>query len=736
MNLQHHRKTPQDASRRAEELREQIRAHNYRYYVLNAPTVSDAEYDALLAELQKLERSHPELVTADSPTQRVGAEPADAFTKVEHPTPILSLDKASDAEQIWSWWERVSKELPPDAVDPAWVVEPKLDGLTVVLHYEDGLFVQGATRGDGYIGEDVTTNLRTVPTLPLHIPVSRDPDVTGRSERGSTLPRITVPGRLVVRGEALMLIEDFERLNQREVAAGRKPFANPRNAAAGSLRQLDPGITADRPLTVLVYAIVDADGAVPNTQWESLAYLGQLGFAVSDPVARFESLKNLVVYCQSWIERRDTMPYEVDGLVIKVDDLATREAMGEVGRAPRGAVAFKFPGREATTKLLDIGVNVGRTGALVPYAVLEPVGVGGVTIRKATLHNFEDLQRKDIRIGDRVIVRRAGDVIPYVVGPVVEARTGQEEIFQTPKVCPSCGEPVVSQADEIAVNCVNVDCPEQRVQRISHFIAVMDIEGIGERTAELLVDRGLIRNAADLYDLRREDLLALEGFAERSTDNLLAAIEAAKDRPLAQVISALGIQGVGGVVARTLSHHYDTVRDLGQATVEELETIEGIGPHTAQAVVTWFNQPHNCAFVEKLKVAGVNLEGEQTAPRTAGPLANLTFVITGTLSQPRREITALIEKRGGKVTSSVSRNTDFLVVGDSPGRTKVNQAHKLGTAVIDEVQLREMVSAANVVVTGSYRKDEPDDAALSNSDGAQETRLTTPHPSGEDGPTR
>ena len=718
MNLPHNRTTSQHASRRVEELRERIRAHNYRYYVLNAPTISDAEYDALLVELQKLEESHPELITPDSPTQRVGAEPADAFTKVDHPTPILSLDKASDAEEIWKWWERVSKELPPDADDPAWVVEPKLDGLTVVLHYEAGLFVQGATRGDGYIGEDVTANLRTVPTMPLHIPVSRDPDLAGRSERAPTLLEIGVPGRLVVRGEAIMSIEDFERLNQREVGAGRKPFANPRNAAAGSLRQLDPSITAERPLTVLAYAIADADAAVPNTQSESLAYLRQLGFAVPDPVARFESLEELIVYCQSWIERRDTMPYEVDGLVIKVDDLATREAMGVVGRAPRGAVAFKFPGREATTKLLDIGVNVGRTGALVPYAVLEPVEVGGVTIRKATLHNFEDLQRKDIRIGDRVIVRRAGDVIPYVVGPVVEARTGQERIYHTPKVCPSCGEPVVSQADEIAVNCVNVDCPEQRVQRISHFIGVMDIEGIGERTAELLVNRGLIRNAADLYGLRREDLLALEGFAEKSTDNLMTAIEAAKDRPLAQVISALGIQSVGGVVARTLSRHYETIHDLRQATVEELETIESIGPHTAEAIVAWFNQPHNRAFVEKLEVAGVSLEGERTAPRTDGPLENVTFVITGTLSQPRREIAALIEKRGGKVTSSISRNTDFLVVGDSPGRTKVSRARRLGTTVIDEDQLREMAVAGKAVVTGSYRKDKPDDRALADSDAA------------------
>jgi DNA ligase (NAD+) len=387
------------------------------------------------------------------------------------------------------------------------------------------------------------------------------------------------------------------------------------------------------------------------------------------------------------------MPYEVDGLVIKVDELATREAMGVVGRAPRGAVAFKFPGREATTELLDIGVNVGRTGALVPYAVLEPVKVGGVTIRKATLHNFEDLRRKDIRIGDRVIVRRAGDVIPYVVGPVVEARTGTETVYQRPTVCPSCGEPVVSQADEIAVNCVNVECPEQRVQRISHFIGVMDIEGMGERTAELLVDRGLIRNAADLYSLAPEDLLGLEGFAEKSTQNLLTAIEAAEDRPLAQVIAALGIPSVGGLVARMLSRHYDTIHELRQATKEELEAIEGIGPHIAGAVVTWFNQRQNRAFVEKLESAGVNLEGERHAPRAGGPLEDTTFVITGTLSRPRREIASLIEEHGGRVTSSVSRNTDFLVIGSSPGGTKVRRARQLGTPVIDEDQLRAMTVA-------------------------------------------
>lgn len=722
----------EEIRQRAEELREQIRAHDHRYYVLNAPSISDAEYDLLMDELRTLERKHPELVTLDSPTQRIGAEPADAFTKVEHPAPILSLDKASTADEIRAWWERVEKHLPLPGAETehlasadqlsgklAWVVEPKLDGLTVVLHYENGIFVQGATRGDGTIGEDITVNLRTVPTLPLRIPVPERAELLAHEERTSSKlpPPVLSPtgdggaeehrpmgqasrpqGRIVVRGEALMLIKDFEALNRQEAGAGRSPFANPRNAAAGSLRQLDPRVTAERPLTVLAYAIVDADGARPDSQWETLGYLRQLGFRIPDALARFESLEALIAHCEGWIERRDELPYEVDGLVIKVDDLALQEAMGTVGRAPRGAVAFKFPGREATTELLDIGVNVGRTGTLVPYGILQPVDIGGVTIQRATLHNFEDLRRKDIRIGDRVILRRAGDVIPYVVGPVREARTGDEEIVPIPRNCPSCGEPVISQEDEVAIVCVNVDCPEQRVQRINHFVSVMDVEGVGERTVERLVDEELIHNAADLFALELEDLLGLEGFAERSAENVLNALETAKDRRLAQIIAALGIRGVGGVIGHILARHYGSILDLSRATVEDLESIEGIGPHTARAVIAWFNQDRNRAFVEKLQDVGVNLtrdasreEEMEAAGLHGAPLAGMTFVITGTLSKPRREIAALIEHHGGKVSGSVSGNTDYMLVGQSPGRTKIKQAEAMGTAVIDEERLRELV---------------------------------------------
>jgi DNA ligase (NAD+) len=664
---------------RVAHLRRRINYHNYRYYVLNDPVIGDAEYDALMDELRSLEEAHPALITPDSPTQRVGPQPAEGFVKVEHPAPILSLDKAASGEEIHAWWERVSKFLPDDAPSMAWVVEPKLDGLTVVLHYEDGLFTLGATRGDGFVGEDVTTNLRTVRTLPLRIPVAPE----------APQP----PRRLVVRGEAIMLIEDFEALNQRQAEADDRLFANPRNAAAGSLRQLDPRITASRPVTLLCYQIVDADGAVPSTQWEALAYLRQLGFPVSEYVAHFESLEDVVAHCEGWIERRDRVPYEVDGLVIKVDDLATQAAMGVVGRAPRGGVAFKFPGREATTKLLDIGVNVGRTGALTPYAVLEPVSLAGVTIRRATLHNFEDIQRKDIRIGDTVVVRRAGDVIPYVVGPVEAKRKGNETVYELPTLCPSCGEPVVSSGDEVAVYCVNVACPEQRVRRVGHFAAVMDVEGFGERTAALVVAEGLVQDAADLYYLTREQLLDLEGFADKSTDNLLAAIEATKERPLAQLINALGIRNVGYTVAQLLAQHYRSLDELAAADVESLEAIEGMGPHTAGAVVEWFSRPRNRQFVDKLRRAGVKLEQERvvSAAPVEGSLTGLTFVITGTLSRPRQEVADVIQHHGGKVTGSVSRKTDYLLVGESPGGSKYRKAQQLDVPMLDEVHLMEMI---------------------------------------------
>ena len=590
----------------------------------------------------------------------------------------MSLDKAADGAEIVAWWERVNKLLLPDSPPPAWVVEPKLDGLTVVLHYDEGRFVLGATRGDGSIGEDVTANLRTVRALPLRVPVAS----------GGPAP----PAHLVVRGEAIMFIDDFEEMNRRQSEKQERLFANPRNAAAGALRQLDARITATRPVSLLCYSIVEADGELPSTQWERLSLLRALGLPVSEYIERFEDIADVVSYCEGWIARRDTAPYELDGLVIKVDDVATREALGVVGRAPRGAVAYKFPGREATTVLLDIGVNVGRTGALTPFAVLEPVRLGGVTISKATLHNFEDIERKDIRVGDTVVVRRAGDVIPYVVGPIVGVRVDSAPPYQLPTQCPSCGQPVYSLDEEVAVYCINVACPEQRVRRVGHFGAVMDVEGMGERTAVQFVERGLVRDGADLYALTRDDLLGLEGFAERSADNLLASIEATRDRPLGQIIAALGIHGVGSTVSQLLAERYASLDGLAAAPASEIEAIPGLGPHTARGIVRWFANPGNREFVEKLRRAGVKLEGEVIGALAEGALTGRTFVITGALSRSRDEMMCLIEKHGGKVTGSVSLRTDYLLVGESPGGSKYRKAQQLEVPMINEDQLLAMVA--------------------------------------------
>jgi DNA ligase (NAD+) len=671
-----------DDAKRTEELRRQINYHNYRYYVLDAPVVPDAAYDALVRELQELEAAHPEWVTPDSPTQRVGGEPLDKFEKVRHPAPILSLASTAEIQGVRDWLERISKLLPAGvtAAELEYVVEPKIDGLTVVLHYLDGVFVQGATRGDGEIGEDITANLRTVKSLPLRIPVSPDGPP---------------PARLVVRGEAYMPIDKFEEFNRRQEEAEEKTFANPRNAAAGSLRQLAPRIAAVRPLDLFCYAIVDAEGVEIATQWEVLAYLRQMGFPVCEDVARFGDLEAVITYCQEWMKRRDTLNYEADGAVIKINDLRTQTDLGFVGKDPRGALAFKFPGREAVTRILDIGINVGRTGTLNPYARLEPVKLGGVTIKQATLHNFEDMARKDIRLGDTVVVKRAGDVIPYVVGPIVELRTSEERPFAMPERCPACGEPVVKPEDEVAVYCVNAACPAQLVRRIEYFVSrgAMDIEGFGTRMAQLFVDKGLLKDVADFYYLNRDEILSLEGFAEKATDNLLAAVEASKTRPLARVITALGIRGVGSTVAELLTEHYSSIDELMAATQEELEAIEGLGPHIAGNIVEWFARERHQKLIEKLRRTGVRLaEERRERPAEELPLAELAFVITGTLpSLSRDAATALIREHGGKVTGSVSSKTDYLLVGEAPGGTKYRKAQQLGVPMIDEAKLMQMI---------------------------------------------
>ena len=676
---------------RIEELREEIRYHNYRYYVLDSPVVSDAEYDRLMRELRELEAAHPELVTPDSPTQRVGAEPLDKFEKVRHPKPMLSLSDAFEEEELWAWLERISKLLPEGVAqgDLQYVVEPKFDGLTVVLTYENGRYVQGATRGNGIEGENVTANLKTIKGVPLRIPVS---------------PNGPPPARLVVRGEAYMPLDQFEEFNRRQAELGQKTFANPRNAAAGSVRQLDSRITASRPLSIFTYAVVDSAGHPPGvtgtTQWDSLQYLKQMGFPVNGDSCLLPDFEEVVAYCHEWMKKRDTLNYEVDGVVVKINSLAIQEHLGAVGNAPRGAVAYKFPGREATTRLLDIGVNVGRTGALTPFAILEPVEVGGVIVKQASLHNEEDIHRKDIRIGDTVTVRRAGEVIPYVVGPIVDLRTGAERMFHMPDRCPACGEPAVKPEGEVAHYCVNAACPAQLARRVEYFAfrGTMDIEGFGSRMAEQFVEEGLLKDIADFYYLRREDILPLGGFAEKSSDNLLAAIEASRDRPLWRLITALGIRFVGSTVAQLLTEHYSSVDELMAATQEELEAIEGLGPHTAGSIVEWFGRERHRALIEKLRRAGVRMEEarkrkEEVVEEIAQPLAGLTFVITGSLpSMSRDEATALIERHGGSVTGSVSGRTNYLLVGESPGGTKYSKGRELGVPTIGEAELLGMLA--------------------------------------------
>jgi DNA ligase (NAD+) len=673
---------------RYEDLRSQVNFHNYRYHVLDAPVVSDAEYDKLLNELKAIEADHPDWVTPDSPTQRAGATPSDRFVKVRHPRPILSLANAFGADDARAWYERVRK-LDARVGTAKFVVEPKIDGLSVVLHYRNGVFVQGATRGDGEVGEDITANLRTVKSIPLRIPISpsvKDP----------------VPSYMVVRGEAFIPVKDFEQLNQQLEEAGEKTYLNPRNTAAGSLRQLDPALTASRPLTLLVYQIIYSEGGrIPTSQWELLDYLRRLGFPVTDAAKRFNDIESTIAFAESWNKRRDELTYEADGVVIKIDDLELAASLGFVGKDPRGATAYKFPAREVTTRLMDIRVSVGRTGVLIPNAVLEPVEIGGVVVERATLHNFDYIAEKDIRVGDRVLVKRAGEVIPYVIGPVVDARTGKERKYVPPKVCPVCEQPVEHFEGEVAWYCVNAACPAQLVRNVEHFVSrgAMDIVGLGYKIVEKLIETGAVKDVADLYTLTRKGILAAVTKKDRKTkaeppgklaDNLLTSISASSERPLSRLINALGVRGVGEVMAADLSRTFGDLDALAAARADDLMQIEGVGPNIAEAVVDWFGRPANRKVLKKLKAAGVWPVASAGEPGAAkeGPLSGLTFVVTGTLPNLSREdAKELIQARGGKVTDSVSKKTDYLVLGAEPG-SKFAKAKSLGVKIIGEKELR------------------------------------------------
>lgn len=669
-----------DVARRIEELREQVRYHSYRYYVLDDPVISDDAYDALYRELQELEAAHPELITPDSPTQRVGGGVREEFIAVTHPGPMLSLQNAFNPDELRAWRDRFLRLLPEGYPEPAYVVEPKIDGLTVVLHYTDGLFTLGATRGDGIRGEEITPNLRTIKALPLRVPVTRD--------RG-----LQAPARLVVRGEAYMPIDAFEAFNRQQEALGKKTYANPRNTAAGSLRVLDSSITASRPLSLFCYQVVEIEGGPTlRSQWEALDYLRQLGFPVSNLNRRFTDLEAGVDYVVAWEKVRHTLNFEADGLVIKIDDFATQERLGAVGNAPRWAIAYKYPAPEAVTRLKRIVVNVGRTGSLNPAAELEPVRIGGVTVSNATLHNADYVAERDIREGDMVIVKRAGEVIPQVLGPVLELRPSGTKPWRMPDRCPACGEPVEHPEGEVAFYCINAACPAQLVRSIEHFVSrgAMDIEGFGLRQAELFVELGLLHDVADIYYLKADQLLRLEGFAEKKVSNLLAAIEASKERPPARLLTALGIRGVGSAVAETLMDHFHSLDALAAASVEELRQIPGIGPKLAGGIADWFRREPNRRVLHKLKAAGVRTAAQKVETSGPRPLAGLTFVITGTLpTMSREQATAYIEAHGGKVTGAVSSKTDYLVAGEKAG-SKLDKAHKLGIKIIDEAQLRQM----------------------------------------------
>lgn len=674
--------------KKVKELRAQIEHHNYLYYVLDQPEISDAEYDRLFAELKELEEKYPELKTPISPTQRVGAEPLAEFVQVRHPLPMFSLANARNEQELYDWHRRLTKLLAEAGIDPdsaTFVTEPKIDGLAISLVYENGRLSRGATRGNGEVGEDVTMNLRTIRAIPLVMRLKEE-------ERP--------PAVVEVRGEVYLPLAAFQKLNEERTAAGEPTFANPRNAAAGSIRQLDPRVAARRPLSIWCYQIGYAEGLELDSHWQALMWLKEHGFKVSPHVKRHQHFEEAVEACRAWEERRAQLDYDIDGAVVKVNSYHMQDVLGVVGRDPRWAIAYKFAPSTAITKLLKIGINVGRTGALNPYAVMEPVEVGGVTISQATLHNQDDIHRKDIREGDWVVVQRAGDVIPQVVGPVIQKRTGREKVFQMPDTCPSCGAHTIRPEGEVVVRCPNKSCPSQIVESIKHFVSkgAMDIEGVGEKLVEHLFKLGLIKNMADLYSLKPEDLIGLEvshsvnkkgkrvphRLQKTSVTNVFKALDDSRRRPFHRVLFALGIRHVGAINARLLAAHFKNIDSLMAASQEEISRVEGIGPIIAESIKDYFAEPHNQETIKHLKRAGLQFEVTEPAEAATRPLAGMTFVLTGTLaSMGRAAAKEKIEALGGKVSGSVGKGTDYVVVGENPG-SKLRKAQELGKTILSE----------------------------------------------------
>lgn len=664
------------AQLKIEKLRELINYHNYRYYVLDDPEVSDAEYDSLMKELEALEREYPDLITPDSPTQRVGGAVLNGFQAVTHAIPLLSLANAYSQEELDSFDRRVRELL---SSPPRYTAELKIDGLAISLLYRDGVFIRGATRGDGQTGEDITNNLRTIRSIPLKL---REP----------------LAGDLEVRGECYMDKRAFEQLNKAQEEKGEKLFANPRNAAAGSLRQLDPKVTSERQLNVFLYGLGYSDALPPDSHYETLQWLSSLGFRTNPETQVFDSIDGVKEFIQYWHEKRESLPYDIDGIVVKVDSRVQQELLGTTAKSPRWAVAYKFPAMQKTTKVEDIIVQVGRTGAVTPLAILEPVFIAGSTVSRASLHNEDYVKEKDIRIGDTVVIQKAGDIIPEVVRSVPELRDGSERVFQMPQSCPACGTRLVREAGEAVWRCDNSQCPAKLVEGLVYFASrdALDIEGMGPAVVQQLVDAGLVKNPADIFKLTKEQLLGLDRFGERSAAKLVASIEEAKGRGLARLLTALGILHVGTQTAASLAAYFGSMEKLVTATEDQLAQVPDIGPVVASSISAFFQNPKNIQLIEELKKLGVKMDEPKQSRGEA--FSGKTFVVTGTLSQfSRKEAKDAIESLGGKTTESVSKNTDYLVVGEKPG-SKLDKARELGISILDEQQFIDMLTE------GGYQK--------------------------------
>jgi len=660
----------EEAHERVEELRTQIRYHDHRYYVLAEPEVGDSQYDALMVELRGLEERFPELLTPDSPTQRVAGAPAEGFAVIEHREPMLSLSNVFNRDELLAWQKRMVRLV--EREDFTFVCEPKIDGLAISLVYRDGKFEYGATRGDGFRGEDITSNLRTIRSIPLVL--DADPS--------------TLPAAFEVRGEVYLSKAEFKRLNEQRAEAGEQLYMNPRNTAAGSLRQLDSRITAQRRLDIFAYQLGWVEGERPaSTHSGAIEWLRGLGFPVNPLTEVHTSTEAVADFCEAWVERRDTLEYEIDGVVIKVDDLSTQRALGVVGREPRWATAWKFPAEQAVTRLREIAVSVGRTGVLTPFAVLEPVFVGGATVSMATLHNLDHIHELDIRAGDDVIVQRAGDVIPQVVGPVLSQRKGRDlATFEMPSTCPVCGTEVSKVEGEAAYYCPNRACPTKLARQIEHFTGrgALDIEGFGEERSAMLVERGFVTSVADLYELpsKKEALLEVEGIGPKTLEALFEGLERSKQQPLHRLLIALGIRHVGGETARALALHFGTMEVLRQAALEEIEAVDGIGPIVAEAVHEYFRDPEYATLIDRLAAAGLRMDEDISA--RGGVLEGLSIVVTGSLERwSRNQVEELIKRQGGKVSGAVSKKTSFVVAGDGGG-SKREKAEALGVEILDE----------------------------------------------------